>query len=354
MEKSKGRIGLVILAIFIIAFFVVQLQQKIEEKKVVAELQDKGNLYYYKQLNKGYMKYGQIIYNELYANMENLKNGKCKIYFDDKLSSELEKDESEGKKYVKTSARAAILAFTYDNPELYFLDTTKYNVEIIKSDKYRVTLEWGNSEKSCYVDDISKDDIENMNKEINLATSSIMLELNKLEDDYSKIKKVHDYLVDTIEYTDDVEHAHDIYGALVNKKCVCEGYADAFKWFMDKLNIDSIFVSGTCDQYDGAVKNVMGSRHAWNYVRLNQKWYAIDCTWDDPLVEDINSLTKERKYKYFLCGEEKMNIDHHPNFHTRSSGKTEMLDARSIMYFVKQSIEEENFEYPQLNAEDYN
>ena len=33
------------------------------------------------------------------------------------------------------------------------------------------------------------------------------------------------------------------------------------------------FVSGTAD----------GGGHAWNQVKVNRKWYYIDCTWDDPV-----------------------------------------------------------------------
>lgn len=44
------------------------------------------------------------------------------------------------------------------------------------------------------------------------------------------------------------------------------------------------FVSGTAD----------GGGHAWNQVKVNGKWYYIDCTWDDPVGGGYEN------YKYYL------------------------------------------------------
>ena len=38
--------------------------------------------------------------------------------------------------------------------------------------------------------------------------------------------------------------------------------------------------------------------HAWNYVKLESKWYAIDATWDDA----VKAKNKGDGYKYFLMG----------------------------------------------------
>ena len=72
--------------------------------------------------------------------------------------------------------------------------------------------------------------------------------------------------------------------------------------------------------------------HAWNYVQLNNKWYAIDCTWDDPLSA-TGKVTESAKTKYFLKGFNTMSVDHTPKAQFTEGGKV--------------------FEYPQLCTYDY-
>ena len=51
----------------------------------------------------------------------------------------------------------------------------------------------------------------------------------------------------------------------------------------------------------------------WNYVRINEKWYAIDVTWDDPIIADGGTLTEEMRYKYFLKGSNEFLTNHKEN-----------------------------------------
>ena len=62
---------------------------------------------------------------------------------------------------------------------------------------------------------------------------------------------------------------------------VCEGYARAFKVLCDRLGIGCVLVEGD------AISKVGGTpeAHMWNYVQSGDGWYAVDVTWNDPLVE---------------------------------------------------------------------
>lgn len=84
---------------------------------------------------------------------------------------------------------------------------------------------------------------------------------------------MHDHLVRTIQYSASLGAfvAHDIEGAIFEKKCVCEGYALAYKYYMNRLNIPCKVVSGVSK----------GQPHAWNQIKINGKWYFVDATWDD-------------------------------------------------------------------------
>ena len=153
---------------------------------------------------------------------------------------------------------------------------------------------------------------------------------NKTGDVYKDIKMVHDYLVDNIEYDSTIskQNIYNVYGALVNKECVCEGYARAFKYLMDELGISCVMVIGTGTNSNGQTEN-----HAWNYVEVNNNWYAIDSTWDDPVIVGGGALTDESKYKYFLVGTDTINKDHISNGQFTDGGK--------------------EFTYPNISNEDY-
>ena len=92
----------------------------------------------------------------------------------------------------------------------------------------------------------------------------------------------------------------------MNHKCVCEGYAKAFKYMLDSFGIESTLVIGTATNSQGESEN-----HAWNYVKLNGRWYAVDCTWDDPIIVGGFS-NDEIKYTYFLKGANTFSRDHFP------------------------------------------
>lgn len=128
--------------------------------------------------------------------------------------------------------------------------------------------------------------------------------------DYDKVKAVHDYIVLNCEY--DYENyvndtiPQDSYsprGVLINKKAVCEGYAAAFKAFMDELSIPCKLVSGKASSNGDFIGRV---NHAWNRVEVGGVWYQIDVTWDDPVPDQKRKV----RYKYFLLSDEEMNKTH--------------------------------------------
>lgn len=121
--------------------------------------------------------------------------------------------------------------------------------------------------------------------------------------DYQKALAVHDYIVLNTAYDEEnllkgtiPRRSHEAEGVLLHGKAVCDGYAKAFKLFMDSLAIDCEIVTGTAN----------GSGHAWNQVKLGGDWYNIDVTWDDPLPDEPGRVV----YHYFNITDEELAIDH--------------------------------------------
>ena len=171
-------------------------------------------------------------------------------------------------------------------------------------------------------------------KQINNAISQIEqirdeILNNRKSNTYDNIKMVHDYLIENIEYDTTISKSniYNIYGAMVNGRAVCEGYARSFKYLMDALGIPCTLVIGEATNSEGQTE-----KHAWNYVKLNEIWYAVDTTWDDP-VSANGVVTLAAKVKYLLKGANTMQKDHIPSGQFTDEGKI--------------------FNYPTLSIEDY-
>lgn len=74
---------------------------------------------------------------------------------------------------------------------------------------------------------------------------------------------------------------------------VCEGYARAFQVLCDELEIPCVLVNGVAKSY----QNGQSAGHMWNYVQMDDGWYAVDVTWNDPYV----SVAPEQKKSGFEC-----------------------------------------------------
>ncbi|MBQ8623181.1 MAG: hypothetical protein IJ424_02230 [Oscillospiraceae bacterium] len=122
--------------------------------------------------------------------------------------------------------------------------------------------------------------------------------------DYEKLKYLHDYLILKCDYSEQAESPFTAFGALVEGKATCQGYADAMHLLLAGAGYETVFATGIGD--DEAVK------HKWNYVKLSDgKWYIIDPTWDDPKGKDDKTYIG---YDYFMVSTEMLATDHKETF----------------------------------------
>lgn len=88
------------------------------------------------------------------------------------------------------------------------------------------------------------------------------------------------------------------YGALVNHKAVCSGYARAFQWLMKERGIPCLYIGG----YKNDNPN---TGHAWNLVEINGEYGFIDVTSDDLcLVYDDGTEKEFLTHSYFGLSKE--------------------------------------------------
>ncbi|HHT98079.1 MAG TPA: hypothetical protein GXZ90_09335 [Clostridiales bacterium] len=125
-----------------------------------------------------------------------------------------------------------------------------------------------------------------LNNHIEEALLSLKLSTSN---DYKKTRKIHDYIVNKISF-DESQTKYSAYNGMIENSGVCEAYALlAYRMFTDS-GLETKIITG----YAG------GELHAWNIVKINDKWYNIDLTWDDPVTPDKQQYTR---YDYFLKNE---------------------------------------------------
>ena len=105
-----------------------------------------------------------------------------------------------------------------------------------------------------------------------------------------KIKEAHNYIINNSKYDQDrsdnnvVKYKSDTaYGTLLEGYSLCGGYTDAMELFLEDLKIESYKISS--------------ENHVWNAVNLNNAWYHLDLTWDDPITTDGSDILE---YNFFL------------------------------------------------------
>ncbi|KFN01399.1 S-layer protein [Bacillus clarus] len=117
-------------------------------------------------------------------------------------------------------------------------------------------------------------------------------------DEHEKVKVIHDYVVKHVSY-DTSYQAYTAYEALANRSAVCQGYALLTYQLLKEAGIDVHIVTGTGN----------GQAHAWNLVKIDNKWYHLDTTFDDPIPDEQGRVT----YSYFNLSDGQLAKDHEWN-----------------------------------------
>lgn len=283
--------------------------------------------YYYSQLNAD----GKFIYYTIINNIDTIKEGNQIIRID--LNSPNGSDAFQN----------AWDAITLDKPELFYIDSNGLVLEthstgnLLGQTSYFYYLK-PNSNSSTYLHKpwSSKLDVDQAISQVENIANEIVSNAKKYNKRYDQIKYIHDYIVTNVSYDSEKENNDNIYGTLLNNKALCSGYSNTFKYLLDKLNIPNVIAYGKGLKENGRTEN-----HSWNYVQMNDgKWYAVDCTWDDPIVIGGGTLPAKYRYMYFLKGSDTFFQSHEEDNHVSSDEKTN-------------SITSTFFTYPTLSTTDY-
>lgn len=158
--------------------------------------------------------------------------------------------------------------------------------------------------------------IDARRKTFNQVVFDIVSSINPNASEYEKELAIHDYITQTTKYDKKAEvnpfangvmdSAYDAYGVIVEKRGVCNGYADAFQYLCYMVGINS--------------NVIFGNAHVWNTVQIEGEWYQVDVTWDDPIKSDGSS--GDGNHNYF-------------NLTSAQMYKTHSLSTESVYQCIK-------------------
>lgn len=159
-------------------------------------------------------------------------------------------------------------------PDLYYVVSTSYgialdgNIVALFAPKYETT------DKAAITAEVAK---------INAAIDEYLAGIDPYLSDLDKLLILHDRLVlwSSYDTTYTKYTARDI---LVDGTAVCQGYANAYYALAARLGITGGIV----------VSDEMN--HAWNAFVVNNYWYHVDTTWDDPVSDQVGRVS----HKHFL------------------------------------------------------
>ena len=138
--------------------------------------------------------------------------------------------------------------------------------------------------------------------------------------DYEKALWLHDWLLQQLDYDHSLKWS-SAESALTRKLGTCQAYESAYSKLLTAAGITN---AETRDTYDG---------HTWNAMKLDGKWYQVDCTWDD--TKD-NYYNFDPTHLYFGLTDELMALAH--NGHNKiymASGYGTRSTSLADNYFVK-------------------
>lgn len=232
----------------------------------------------------------------------------------------------------------AVRGVYFDHPEFcWFTGTCQYTYDEYSGKVSSVTLAEGRG-LCC-----SPSEIRTIQEEAENAAADIIQEAQKKTSDFEKVLYVHDALVNSIDYDQELaarrgdnESSRDslkcsMYGALVDKGTVCQGYTLAFEYIVKQLGFECAYVSGS----------VASGSHAWNLIKLDGDYYYVDVTWDDPIFDGDQFAGRNTSHRYFCITTRELESDHTLDADLRLPECT----ATACDYYVRNGLYLETYSY---------
>ena len=151
-----------------------------------------------------------------------------------------------------------------DHPEIFYVDGYSFVKYTLGNEVKKITF------KGTFT--CSREEKKLKESEIEEATLQMLKSIPAKAEDYEKVKYVYETIINNTEYDMTAEENQNIISVFLNQASVCQGYAKAVQYMLNKLGVPCLLVIGTVENGEG---------HAWNLVKINNQYYHLDATWGD-------------------------------------------------------------------------
>lgn len=202
--------------------------------------------------------------------------------------------------YSAQEIRTMTWAVVYDHPELFWFD--------------RFCLGEGEVE---FIYGATKEESAQLQQRMEASIAKYLEGIDDSMSAYDAAIRIYVRVIQTVDYdtvslkkqkqnggekAGEIDTLRTICGVFLNQKAVCEGYARAVQYLLQKCGIECAEAAGTIQKEDGET----GGGHAWNLLKIDGEYYHLDATWDDS-SDTIQSVKKtDFGFDYFCVTTEEI------------------------------------------------
>lgn len=126
-----------------------------------------------------------------------------------------------------------------------------------------------------------------------------------------KARAIYAWIIANIRYerlVGTTQVMQDADTVLHRRVAVCAGYSRLFKALAQAAGLEAVTITGDAKYGYGETRG----RHAWNAVRIGERWGLVDCTWGCGFLDPTGQLVEGAPDLHFLAPPEMMIEGHFP------------------------------------------